>query len=46
MSNFCHWAIAHGVAYDRGLILRYKLIIRQSTFDKLYKNWSKAIIWC
>lgn len=44
--SFTYWAIAHGVHYEQGLIMRYKLIIRQRELDKLLKEWNKSIIWC
>lgn len=46
MSSFVHWAIAHGVHYGYGDHLRYKLIARRSTFDKLLKEWNKGVVWC
>lgn len=44
--SFTYWAIAHGVHYDKGLIMKYKLIARQSTIDNLLKEWNKSITWC
>ena len=44
--SFTYWAIAHGVHYDKGLIMRYKLIIRQRELDKLLNEWNKGVIWC
>lgn len=46
MSSFTYWAIAHGVHYDRGLVMRYKLIARTSTILKLLKEWNNGIVWC
>jgi hypothetical protein len=44
--SFTCWAIAHGIHHEQGLIMRYKLIARQSTIDNLLKEWNKSIIWC
>jgi hypothetical protein len=46
MSSFVYWAIAHGIAYKQGKVLKYALICRRDKLEKLLQEYQNGIIWC
>lgn len=46
MSNFAHWAIAHGIHYGKGKYFDKCLIARGNKIEEMLKVWNKSIIWC
>lgn len=44
--SFTWWCISHGVPHVPGKYLKYALLMRKKTSDKLLKEWNNGIVWC